>query len=241
MFNLIISLLTALTVNAVGTSASISAKSSVKVRTLNISPSNLLILDAEVNSRSIETLLDRLRSIEAPGKEVYLLITSPGGSVIDGGRLLAFMRDSKMKIHTICDTFCASMAATIHQYGKKRYIVGKSLFMLHPARGGLSGTVPEMKSFLGVLDRYLTTIDKYIVKRSKLNWNKYRALVDNTFWLTSTEAIRCGFAESIAKVNIKRSILPGSKPFSLRKALTDKGIKVKNTGYKYLEMFRSFR
>ena len=60
--------------------------SKVKVRRLEVEPVDIILFNVQVNYQSVQLTLARLEELRLMGrKEVYIVLDSPGGSVIDGG------------------------------------------------------------------------------------------------------------------------------------------------------------
>ncbi len=141
---------------------------------------------------------------------VYLLINSPGGSVLDGARILSAMEAAKNPVYTVCLQICASMAAIIHQYGTERYMVDRSVLMFHPASGSLSGDVFQMKSRLDWILRYTEKSDVFIAKRAGLTVEQFKAQFGHEIWIDAEDSVARKFADKVVSVltTQKLTILP---------------------------------
>lgn len=101
-----------------------------------------------------------IRTMSSISKDpIYLVLYSPGGSVIDGAALISTMQASIAPVYTICYSFCASMAAMIHQYVVQRYMTDRSILMFHPASFGTSGEVDKVFSQTRTIQRYINKIE----------------------------------------------------------------------------------
>lgn len=143
------------------------------------------------------------KSIKNP---VYLLINSPGGSVLDGARILSAMEAAKSPVYTVCLQLCASMAAIIHQYGTERYMVDRSILMFHPASGSLSGNVFEMQSRLNWILRYTNKADVYIANRVGITVEQFKAQFDNEIWIDAEDSLNRKFTDKIVSVTTKQPL-----------------------------------
>ena len=88
------------------------------------------------------------------GSPIYLLIDSPGGSVITGASVVSAIEAAQVPVYTVCLQLCASMAAIIHQYGSQRLMVDRSFLMFHNARGGFEGSFPQILSQFNTINRF---------------------------------------------------------------------------------------
>ena len=114
-----------------------------------------------------------------------------------GAELVSYIKSSGMTINTVCNGICASMAAQLHQSGKKRFMAEKSLLMFHPASGGVRGTLEQMLSQLKTIKLYVDRMDQEAVSRSKITYEEFRSLVADEIWLEGVDAIRLGFSDEL--------------------------------------------
>jgi len=163
---------------------------------------NVVYFDTEVVGITVDVAIDALEAaLKTTEGTVYLLISSPGGSVFEGTRLTDFVEKSG-RIDTVCVGICASMAAHLHQVGKHRLMTGKSVLMFHPASGGLSGTVPEMKSLLSMIDSYTARLDAKIAKRSGIDRERFNVLVTRNLWAEAEDAMKMKLADGVVTVSV---------------------------------------
>lgn len=177
---------------------------------LNVSPDKDIVLELNgvVQSSTVRPLINKLRQLDKTGKPIYLLINSPGGSVIDGASLVSQMESMKSPVYTVCTQLCASMAAIIHQYGVKRYVVNRSILMFHPASGGAQGQVKNMKSRINFIDKFVDKFNEHIVSKIKLSKNEYLTAVAYELWVDSDDALTDGFADAAVSLDVETAAPP---------------------------------
>ena len=155
-----------------------------------------------------------IRSMNASSNEpIYLILYSPGGSVADGAALISVMQASNAPVYTVCYTFCASMAAMIHQYGVKRYMTDRSILMFHPASFGTDGEVDKMFSQISMIKRYTNKIEMEVATRMKLTFDQYKRLTANEYWLDSEDGLKANAVDNIVY------LIPTSSFFQYRDSL----------------------
>lgn len=172
---------------------------------LKIKPdkSRLLFMNEEVSFTSSQRVANAIKELNAASSEdIYLLLDSPGGSVIDGATVISAMESSKAHVNTVCTRLCASMAAMIHSYGTKRYATDRAILMYHPASGGAQGQVPNMLSQLMTLTRYLDKMVANVTSRSKVSKEEYDRLVSYELWIDSEDAQAKGLADGIVDLDV---------------------------------------
>ncbi len=208
-------------------SAQTKASDKLKVTRLAVEPEQVILLNTEVNEYSVEIIIAKIEELSNKYKNLYLVLDSPGGSVFDGSRLISYMESSKANVNTVCYGLCASMAAQIFSHGKQRLMINRSTLMYHPASGGVRGTVHEMKSLLGYIDRETQKLDAYVADRAGITRDKFADLVLQNLWIAADDAISMHLADGlvIVPVNyeteevvvisdelIKRGITTGTTP-----------------------------
>lgn len=128
----------------------------------------------------------------------YLLIYSPGGSVIAGLELIRYLNAQERIINTI--TLRASSMGFHTAQGIKgdRYILPDGVLMSHRARGGVEGEYGgELDSRLSFDHQMLDTVDKNVVKRTKgkHTLESYRALISDEYRCFGENCVTEGFAD----------------------------------------------
>lgn len=177
-------------------------RTSKKVEQLDLTNKQVLTIYGEIGaeSYSIAKRITELGNLSR--KPIYILINSPGGSVMDGALIVSAIEGSPVPVYTICEQLCASMANIIHQYGHKRYMVDRSFLMGHPASGGVQGTTEQMQSRLGSIRRYVNKFNAYIAKRAGLTLEQYLPMVVSEMWIDAEDATAQGFNDGIVNVRV---------------------------------------
>jgi ATP-dependent Clp protease protease subunit len=177
----------------------------ITVNRLKIPASQVVTFNVEVNELTIELTLKALTEILSNNPQAFLIIDSPGGSVFAGTKLTSFIEGSSKPIYTICVSVCASMGAHIFEAGTTRFLTDNAVVMFHPASGGLSGTVPEMKSTLLMIDKYTARMDAKVAKRAGIPVEQFEQLVLKNLWINVDEALSMKLADASVVLDIKDS------------------------------------
>lgn len=182
-----------------------------KVHNIKPDAKRTLLLYGEVNE-SVSDLTETIKSLGASSSEpIYLLINSPGGSVLDGALVISAIESSKAPVYTVCMQLCASMAAMIHQYGKERLMNDRSILMFHNAAGSAQGYVPQMLSRLNIINRYVNKMDAYVAARAGLNLTEFAGRLGDEIWLDAEDATNAKFNDKIVNVVLPKansSVIP---------------------------------
>lgn len=173
------------------------------VKRLTLKPENVVLVLDEIDESALSIADEIMRKERDGAKELYVLINSPGGSVLDGAMIISAMEAVKIPVYTVCLQLCASMGAMIHSYGKERYAVDRAILMYHPASGGLSGSVPQMSARLKWISEYVLKMDAFIAKRSKISLDEFLRKIESELWLDAEDATRANFNDRIVSVDLK--------------------------------------
>ena len=81
----------------------------------------IIFLSEQVDSASASVVIAQLLFLDAedPGKDIYLYINSPGGSITDGMAIYDTMQYIKSDVCTICVGLAASMGSVLLAAGTK--------------------------------------------------------------------------------------------------------------------------
>ena len=198
-------------------SANVISKGESTVSSIEPSSNNVVLLDSEVFADSIDLVIGELERLRRDGhKQAYLLITSPGGSVAAGAKLISYMDATDIKVNTICEIICASMAAHIHQAGKTRYMVDRSILMFHPASGGAQGTIEQMLSQINMYKLMVDRLDASASSKSNLSYDTFKGLVAHELWMDAQTSLEYKFTDGLAYVFWGKT---KDSAFSAKKAL----------------------
>lgn len=196
---------------------------SFSVQNIRTSPSDIVLFNVPVMEESVDAAIAFLE--ETSGSTIYLVLNSPGGSVLAGARLLEYIKHSGKNIVTVCDNLCASMAFQIFEAGSRRLMTEKAILMAHPASGGAQGTIENMYAIIDMYKRYVDRMDADVATRSGLDYTKFKAMVSDNIWAETPEALALGLADGVVHLNVTSNFgVAGSS--SVRNVMT--ALKISN-------------
>lgn len=180
------------------------------IPTLNLSRNNFVVLYGPIyeNGNEVAEAIKRVTTHRGPlagNDPLYLLIDSPGGSVITGGAIISAMEASPVPVHTICLQLCASMGAMIHQYGVKRYSVNRSLLMFHDAAGGFQGPFQQVMSRMNTINRFVNKMFANVAKRSGQSYKDFMLKIGPEIWVDGEDAVTQHYSDSLVNVVFENS------------------------------------
>jgi len=164
----------------------------------------------EVNDANAHEVISGIQAAnrEKSTAPIILYIDSPGGELFAGAGIIDAMDASRRPVWTVDVGIAASMAAIIHSYGIKRFMLPHALLMHHDARGGVSGSPAQMESQLSAMNRMVEGFERHVAKVAHLSLAELRAHEAITWWLLADEAVKAHLADQI----VNPAQYPSPKP-----------------------------
>lgn len=149
----------------------------------------------EDESLTGKTIADQLASIPQ-GEAIQLRINSVGGSVSDGLAMYHVLKERAADITTYIDGYALSAASIVALAGSKIISPAASIWMLHNPSTIAFGTATEMRKTADVLDTHKAALMAIYCDRTGKTEAEISEVLDEETWLTGTEAIEFGLADS---------------------------------------------
>lgn len=109
----------------------------------------IVFIGTPIDDNVANVVIAQLLFLDAdnPGKDIYIYINSPGGSVYAGLAIYDTMQFMKSDVNTICMGLAASMGSFLLAAGTKgkRSALPNSRIMLHQPSGGSRGTAADIE------------------------------------------------------------------------------------------------
>lgn len=164
----------------------------------------IIFLSEQVDSASASVVIAQLLFLDAedPGKDIYLYINSPGGSITDGMAIYDTMQYIKSDVCTICVGLAASMGSVLLAAGKKgkRYALPNSEVLIHQpliAGGGLSGQTTEIKIHADHMVKTREKLNKILSERTCQPLDVIEKDTERDNYMTAEEAKKYGLIDEI--------------------------------------------
>lgn len=164
---------------------------------ITLTKENTVVLRGEVTSESVDKALAAI--LQNPSPNIYLYITSPGGSIMAGTHFIDKLHASGKKITCIADV-AASMAFVILQSCDTRYVMESSIVMQHVASYGVQGEAPKNWKLVQMIQRMLDVLDKSQADRLKLSLSEFRSKTRDDWWLLGSDTVAARAADKTVKV-----------------------------------------
>lgn len=179
-------------------------------KVITLTPDNFInfgdVFTSEYVSKKQKELIDLDQRLE-PGKEIYIFLDTPGGSISAGNLFINTATSLGRPIHTIT-LFAASMGYHTAQGLGKRYIMPSGELMSH--RGHVSELSGQINGELNTRVNHFTTLmnemDTLAAGRVGTKLETYQALILNELWLYGNNAVKTGHADEVVLVKCSKSL-----------------------------------
>ncbi len=167
---------------------------------IKLNKNNLITLRGEINDQLSSDIIRKFNKYSS--NELYLYITSPGGSVIDGMQIidqLKSLSERNIKITCIAD-FAASMAFAIFQACPVRYITTSSVIMQHQMSLKVKGSLYNLNNYMDFIKQIDEDLDQMQANKLGINKKEFQNKITNDWWMSGTHIIRNNAADKIVSV-----------------------------------------
>lgn len=164
----------------------------------------IIYLDSQINTESVTEAIQQIALLAAESsKPITMLISSGGGSIIDGLALIDVMRSCPCVIKTVSVGIAASMGCVILAAGTKgyRYITPNSQAMLHQPliAGNLpGGNCSEIETIANSLIERKNQINNLLVELTGKSRKHINKLTATDTYLNAEEAVENGIVDEVA-------------------------------------------
>jgi ATP-dependent Clp protease protease subunit len=171
-------------------------------------PSTVYVsFSAEINPNTTETLIATLANLANNGvKTIYLMISTPGGSVMNGLNIYNVLR--ALPVHLITHNVgnVDSIGNAVFLAGAERYACPHSTFMFHGVGFDVNGQIrleeKLLKEKLDAINVDHNRIGSVIEERTNLQREAISKLFLEAQTKDATFALGCGIVKEIKDVNI---------------------------------------
>lgn len=160
-----------------------------------------VFLWGQVDDDSAKEVIDRLLYLELlePGKEIQLIINSPGGYVTSGFAIYDTIKSISSPVSTVCTGLAASMGSILLSAGEKgkRFVQPHARVMIHQPSGGAGGTAADMEVQLEEIIKTKKLGAEILSENCGQPLEKVEKDFNRDFWMSAEEAIEYGIVDGI--------------------------------------------
>ncbi len=135
-------------------------------------------LNGPIMSGSASYVCDRLDYFNNQDrtKPIFVVIdNSPGGSVMQGYRILKAIETSDAPVHVIVKSFAASMAATIATLAPHSYAYPNAIILHHQMSSSASGNMTDIEQEVKMMKEWERRLADPIAKKMGISLEEFRA------------------------------------------------------------------
>lgn len=167
----------------------------------------IIFLSGEINDAVASAVVAQLLFLEAeaPDKDIFLYINSPGGVVTSGFSIFDTMQYIKPDVCTICVGQAASMGAFLLSSGakEKRYALPHSRIMIHQPLGGAQGQATDIAIQAKEILRMKDELNSILASQTGQKLDKIVADTERDFFMSAVEAKEYGLIDKVLEKSFK--------------------------------------
>ena len=156
-----------------------------------------------VNDESAKHVIERLIFLDSvePGKEISLIINSPGGYVTSGFAVHDTMKSIKSPVATVCMGLAASMGSILLSAGEKgrRFIYPYARVMIHQPSGGAQGPTSDIEIQAREILKTKELGAKILAENCGQTMEKVMKDFNRDYWMDASESVDYGVVDTILK------------------------------------------
>ncbi|MDQ6991512.1 MAG: ATP-dependent Clp endopeptidase proteolytic subunit ClpP [Mariprofundaceae bacterium] len=171
----------------------------------------IIFLSGQVDDHMANLITAQLLFLEAeaPDKDIYMYINSPGGVVTSGMAIYDTMQYIRCDVSTLCVGQAASMGAHLLASGApgKRYALPNARVMIHQPLGGFQGQATDIEIHAREILKLKEHMNEMMAKHTGQPLEKVNNDVERDYFLTAQEACDYGLIDKVltSREEVKKS------------------------------------
>ena len=162
---------------------------------------NVIFLVGQVEDHMANLIVAQMLFLEAenPGKDIFLYINSPGGSVTAGMAIYDTMKFIKPDVSTVCVGQAASMGAFLLSGGAKgkRYCLPNARVMIHQPLGGFQGQASDFEIHAREILSIKEKLNRLMAEHTGQDYETVARDTDRDNFLSASEAKEYGLIDQV--------------------------------------------
>lgn len=148
---------------------------------------------------SAKKFSDELKALPDTVKNINVRVNSPGGDVFDGVAIYNRLKQHKAKKTVYIDGLAASIASIISLAGDEIIMGDGALFMIHLPWTWAAGNRMDLENTTARLIDVEEQLLSIYAKKTKIDRNELRKMLEAETWMDADEAIEKGFVDQKAE------------------------------------------
>lgn len=160
-----------------------------------------VFLWGQVDDVSAKHVIERLLYLELrdPGKEIQLIINSPGGYVTSGFAIYDTIKSISSPVSTVCSGFAASMASILLSAGTngRRYVLKHGRVMIHQPSGGTGGNSSDIEIQANELFKTKELSAQILAENCRQPVEKILKDFNRDYFMNAQESVTYGIVDAV--------------------------------------------
>lgn len=160
-----------------------------------------VFLWGQVDDHSAKHVVERLLflEMEEPGKEIQLIINSPGGYVTAGFAIYDTMKSISSPVSTICTGLAASMGSILLSAGEKgrRFVMPHGRVMIHQPSGGAGGPASDIEIQMQEIIKTKELGAKILAENCGQTMERIMKDFNRDYWMSADESLEYGIVDGV--------------------------------------------
>jgi ATP-dependent Clp protease protease subunit len=167
---------------------------------------NTITIRGPIQHESVGDFMMKTSQIDS--KEIYIYISSPGGSVMEGMKIVDIIKSlekSGRKVSCISD-FSASMAFIILQSCPRRLATFSSVLMQHQMSLGLEGNIENVNTYLDFIRQIDVELNKLQADKIGMPEEQFKRKIENDWWIHGPDAKKNSVVDDIVLIKCHQEL-----------------------------------
>ncbi len=160
-----------------------------------------IFLWGEIDDNSAKHVVERLLYLEMvePGKEIQMIINSPGGYVTSGFAIYDAMKSISSPVSTICTGLAASMGSILLSAGTKgrRFVLPHARVMIHQPSGGAGGPASDIEIQMDEILKTKKLGAEILAANCGQTFDKIMKDFNRDYWMSAEESVEYGIVDAM--------------------------------------------
>lgn len=191
------------------------------MNTINLNENNMVNIRGPIDSDSTNKFFQDIMKL-GKENEVNIFINSPGGSVMEGLKIVSYieMLNNNIRVNCIAD-FAASMAFIITQSCQNRYALKSSILMQHQMSLMNRGNLFNLNNYMDMINDMNVDLDKSQAKRINMSYHEFKERITNDWWLYGGKAKEMNVVDDIVNVRCSDRLISGTNKIKISTIIGD--------------------
>ena len=167
---------------------------------------NMITIRGPIKHESVSDFMNKVGKIDS--NEIYIYISSPGGSVMEGMKIVDLIKSlekSGRQVNCISD-FSASMAFIILQSCPRRLATFSSVLMQHQMSLGLEGNIENVNT-LNFIKDIDVELNKLQADKIGMPHDEFKDKIENDWWIHGPDAKKKSVVDDIVWLKCHQNLM----------------------------------